>query len=151
MITVVPAMAEIEKSESEFAKPRRNRGNIRKRPTDEEEEGVARDSDAEETVLPKAKLQKATPLSFTTKQGSDKGAVKLLYESERGVQQATDQGATRTLETETETDRDARYLDISACYSVLGFPVKPGTSKLHLSGRLLRDNGKLRKRQYRFR
>lgn len=101
-------MAEVEKGSAEFAKPRRNRGNIRKRPADEEAEGASQEPEAEQISLRRAKLQKAAPLSFTTKQESDKGAVKLLYESERGVQQASDQGATRTLETETETDRDAR-------------------------------------------
>lgn len=102
---------------TEFAKPRRNRGNIRKRPAaDEVEDTQTLDDDTE--VVRKAKAQKSAPLAFSTKQGSDKGSVKLLYESDRVLQQASDQGATRMLETETETDRDARWVAISrpACY-----------------------------------
>ena len=66
-------------------------------------------------IVRKAKVQKAAPLAFTTKQDSSNKPVKLLYESDRGVQQASDQGATRSLETETETDRDARQVPLYFC------------------------------------
>lgn len=93
-----------------FAKPRRNRNNVRKRPTVEDEEGP-RDSALEEREdLQRAKLQKKATNTFTTKEASTGRGVKLLYESDRNLQQASDQGATREVETETATDRDARYI-----------------------------------------
>lgn len=91
---------------TEFASRRRNRGNIRRRPRDDEGDSDAADEDTE--VVRKSKVQKAVPLAFSTKQATDKSSAKLMYEGSRSVQQASDQGATRTLQTETETDRDGR-------------------------------------------
>lgn len=93
-----------------FKKPRRNRSNMRKRPNDDFEDEELVSGLEEREALQRAKLQKQAPNTFSTKEPSSKQSVKLLYESDRNLQQATDQGATREVETETATDRDARYV-----------------------------------------
>ena len=93
-----------------FAKPRKNRNNVRKRPTAEDEDESQEGAMNEREALQKAKLQKKATNTFTTKEDHTNKGVKLLYESDKKLQQASDQGATREVETETATDRDARYV-----------------------------------------
>ena len=88
-----------------FSKPR-NRGNVRKRGAESEKE----QDEAETDVVRHAKQQKKNPMAFSTKTETANQSAKLLYESDRRIQQADDQGATRQVETETATDRDARCL-----------------------------------------
>lgn len=85
-------------------KQRKNRGNLRKRATDEPEAAAQEDPTA---VVRKAKQQKADPLSFTTKK-DDKQEVAVTYASTATALAAKDESATRALETETQFDRDAR-------------------------------------------
>ena len=107
-----------------FAK-RQRRGNIRKRPqADEEEEAQLANADAEPAVVRKQKTAKTdNPLAFSTKRPEEDKAEPFTFESSRTLQQAGDQRATATLDTETEFDRDARCgSDLSAdCCS----PVTP--------------------------
>ena len=89
-----------------FAK-RKNRGNIRKRPQEDDSETAAEES-SEPGFVRVTKAQKAAPLAFSTKQEGSRRPVTFAYDSSATLQQATDDGATKTLETETEFDRDAR-------------------------------------------
>ena len=91
-----------------FVKPRRNRNNVRKRLASEADDDDLGTALEEREAAQKAKLQKQAPNTFSTKERDSAQGVKLLYESDRKLQQATDQGATREVETETATDRDAR-------------------------------------------
>lgn len=91
-----------------FNKSKRNRGNVRKRGGEEDEV-----PDGEETeIVRENKMHKKNPLAFSTKREGAGESVKLLYKSDRQLQQADDQGATREVETETATDRDARYVSL---------------------------------------
>jgi hypothetical protein len=82
---------------------RKNRGNLRKRAAEEDGD------DAETGVMRKAQKAKDAPLAFTTKREDKFETFK--FESSNVIQQATgDQGATRQLETETQHDRDARWV-----------------------------------------
>eukprot|EP00775_Hariotina_reticulata_P012479 gene12479-12613_t len=85
-------------------KQRKNRGNMRKRATDGAEAAVEEDKTA---VVRKAKQQRTDPLSFTTKKDSTQD-VALTYASTAEILAAKDNTATKSLETETEFDRDAR-------------------------------------------
>jgi len=87
-------------------KQRKNRGNMRKRGTDEGEAAVAEQED-KTAVVRKAKQQRTDPLSFTTKKDSTQD-VALTYASTAEILAAKDNTATKALETETEFDRDAR-------------------------------------------
>ena len=99
-----------------FMKKNRNRGNIRKRPQEEDivaEAKPASDPAPDEVAAPaaqrKAKLPKTdAPMAFTTRRAGDDRAAPFQFSSSRTLQQTTDQGATAALETETEFDRDAR-------------------------------------------
>ncbi|KAK9806809.1 hypothetical protein WJX72_003538 [[Myrmecia] bisecta] len=72
--------------------------------------GTAAEAPEGPSVVRKAaKLQKEDPLAFSTK-SSGLRLETFKYESSRALQQQTDQGATATLETETQHDRDARAL-----------------------------------------
>ena len=83
----------------------RNRGNIRKRPT--ADEGGSGDEEDATKVVRKAKTVRGEPLTFTNKQeGAEE--VHVTYESNKAIQSGKDNLATRELETETATDRDAR-------------------------------------------
>ena len=80
---------------------RKARGNIRKR--------AAEDADGEATApVVKAPKTAAAAVSFTTKRGDGSKLTPFTFEGDRTVQQQTDQGLTKTLETETAFDRDAR-------------------------------------------
>jgi hypothetical protein len=96
-------------SASGFSKPSRNRGNLRKRNVEEEVEDDSAFALEDLEGMRKAKIQKKTPLTFSTKDEAKNKSVKILYESDRKLQQASDQGATREVETETAKDNDARY------------------------------------------
>ena len=89
-------------------KARRNRANVRKRPVSDEEDDELTSAMEEREAIQRAKMQKQAPNTFTTQSGANKNGIKLLHESDKMLQQATDQGATREVETETATDRDAR-------------------------------------------
>lgn len=88
-----------------FAK-RRNRGNIRKRPAADDVDDDQQDE--ANAVVRKAQVQKDNPLAFTTKKDDKFQTFK--YESSRNIQQQTDMGATKEVETETQHDRDGRAL-----------------------------------------
>lgn len=78
---------------------RSNRGNIRKKPT--------YDDGGEEVLLLSAKRQARS--SQTTAQNEEGAKLKpFAFESSNTLQQHTDGGATRALETETAHDRDGR-------------------------------------------
>ena len=83
---------------------KKNRGNLRKRPRDGDE------ADVPEAAAPLAKTKpgKAGPIAFTTKRTDDEKLQTFKFEGNKALQQQTDQGATRSLQTETQTDRDAR-------------------------------------------
>jgi len=88
-------------------KQRKNRGNMRKRGTDEGEAAAAAEEEDKTAVVRKAKQQRTDPLSFTTKKDSTQD-VALTYASTAEILAAKDNTATKALETETEFDRDAR-------------------------------------------
>lgn len=97
---------------STFAAGRKNRGNIRRRPRDDDEE----DSEAGPVGAPQAakkvKVGKDASMVFSTKRQGEKMET-FKFSSSRALQQQTDQGATNTLETETQFDRDARLVLIN--------------------------------------
>lgn len=70
--------------------------------------GHLQEGGAEAGVQRKAKQAKEAPLAFSTKQAGPSKLEIFRHEGNRALQQSTDQGATRTLETETQFDRDAR-------------------------------------------
>lgn len=87
---------------------KKNRGNVRKRAT-ADEEGSGGEGD-ETAVIRKAKQTKGDPLAFSTKR-EDKEQVTFAFESNKALQMGNSD-ATRMLETETEFDRDARCVQI---------------------------------------
>lgn len=89
---------------------KKNRANIRKRVSD----GVVEDA-GEGAILKKTQRVKDASLAFTTKK--DEKFETFKYESNNVVQQSTDQGATRQMETETQHDRDGRY-------ALIGIPIR---------------------------
>ncbi|KAK9821001.1 hypothetical protein WJX74_000078 [Apatococcus lobatus] len=102
--TLAGAPANADTPALAILKKKKNRGNIRKRPRGEEEP-----DDAIAVALPAAKSKPGKP-AFTTKKAEDEKLETFKFASSKTLQQLTDQGATRTLETETQTDRDARAL-----------------------------------------
>ncbi len=114
--TASPSAA-AEPPAADFAK-RKNRGNIRKRPT--EDSAVATEAhtpagdDTAAVAARRTKAAKVAPLAFTTRRegGGDAGAGPRLeafkYESARTLQQSSDMGATRGNQQETSFDQDAR-------------------------------------------
>eukprot|EP00959_Pyramimonas_sp_CCMP1952_P061404 1283109-Pyramimonas_sp.AAC.2 len=94
-------------------KKRGQRGNLRKR---QEEEGEPADGEGSAVVRPsKAKKESALDFSSSSKgsqleAGAVRDGTRFKVESSRLVQQNTDNGATRELETETAKDRDGRAL-----------------------------------------
>lgn len=96
-----------------FVKKNRNRGNIRKRPNDEEAavDGAVDEEDSTQVVR-KAKIVRGDPLAFSSKtEGAEE--VQVTFDSNKVIQSGKDQTVFRTLETETETDRDGRWV---ACF-----------------------------------
>eukprot|EP00884_Botryococcus_braunii_P020037 jgi/Botrbrau1/6717/Bobra.0324s0008.1 len=101
---VPSALDKLRAGVAEFKK--KNRANIRKRAAAEDS-----DKDGEDFgLVRKPKQQKDSALAFSTKQAGPSKLELFKHEGNRALQQSTDQGATRTLETETEFDRDARAL-----------------------------------------
>jgi hypothetical protein len=114
---------------TEMAKfaPKRNRGNIRKRPDPAEEEqqgGGAGPSDAassaggreQQGVVRQAKVARAgEPLTFSNKrEGAEE--VHVTYESNKAIQSGRDNKVTSYIETETDTSHDARCGGRSQAY-----------------------------------
>lgn len=116
-------------SASGFSKPSRNRGNLRKRNVEEEVEDDSAFALEDLEGMRKAKIQKKTPLTFSTKDEAKNKSVKILYESDRKLQQASDQGATREVETETAKDNDARALRERVLAQAGAGPSDDGTYK----------------------
>jgi hypothetical protein len=99
-------------------RPPRNRGSIRKREADEpaasgrqpdeEAPGAREDGEDEQSaVVRKAKQARGDVMSFSNKtEKADLVGVK--YDGSRQIQKGSDNLATAYLETETQTDRDAR-------------------------------------------
>lgn len=85
-------------------KQRKNRGNLRKRATDEA--GFAEEDNT--AVVRKAKQQRGEPLAFSTKKDDKDKDVSVTFASTAAALAAKDESAFKTLETETEFDRDAR-------------------------------------------
>ena len=89
---------------------KRNRGNIRKRPAEDQT------ADEVTTDLKVPKLSTSAPaVAFSTKRVPDERVQPFQFQSNRTVQQAGDQGLFKTLETETEFDRDARSVHKLIC------------------------------------
>jgi hypothetical protein len=91
---------------------RKQRGNVRKRKEEADDEPEEEHSPV--VRLSKAKKESALDFSSSKVNNLEPGAVrdgtKFKVESSRLVQQNTDNGATRELETETQKDRDGRAL-----------------------------------------
>lgn len=87
-------------------KQRKNRGNLRKRGT-EDEATAAQAEDDQTAVVRKAKQQRGEPLAFSTKKDGSQD-VAVTFASTAAALAARDESATRALETETAYDRDAR-------------------------------------------
>jgi hypothetical protein len=106
--------AAVQAATASFAKRNRgNRGNLRKRPADEEgqqqqtDNVTAAEDDDPTVVQRKAKAIRGEPLAFTNKT-DNKESVHVAFESSRTIQSGKDESVFKVLETETETDRDAR-------------------------------------------
>jgi hypothetical protein len=107
--------AAVQAATASFAKRNRgNRGNLRKRPADEEgqqqqqtDNVTAAEDDDPTVVQRKAKALRGEPLAFTNKT-DNKESVHVAFESSRAIQSGKDESVFKVLETETETDRDAR-------------------------------------------
>uniref|UniRef100_A0A383WNP3 C3H1-type domain-containing protein n=1 Tax=Tetradesmus obliquus TaxID=3088 RepID=A0A383WNP3_TETOB len=87
-------------------KQRKNRGNLRKRATDDDAAAAEADDD-KTAVVRKAKQQRGEPLAFSTKKEGPQD-VAVTFASTAAALAARDESATKTLETETEFDRDSR-------------------------------------------
>lgn len=89
-----------------FAKRKSRGANIRKREADSA--AVDKQGGEDDTVVVrKAKQLKGDPLAFTTKTDSKQEAT-LKFESNKALQQQNVNDATRSIQTETEFDRDGR-------------------------------------------
>ena len=120
-----PPVGETATSPAVLRKTGRNRRNIRKRTAaDEAADSVADGAEGDGvSVMRPPKGPKAGALAFSTKQTGDDQMRPFKFASSRTVQQTTDQGATATLETETQFDRDARYvLDYSSVDTCAAWP-----------------------------
>ena len=80
---------------------RRNRGNARKRK-------LGSDVEEDHAIVRAAKPAKDVSLAFSTKRKEEDRLEPFKFQSDRTIQQLTDRVATKTLETETAFDRDAR-------------------------------------------
>lgn len=91
--------AETSTSAPVFVAKRRNRGNIRKKTADEEQTGQ------DDLVLAPKRQARSRP-EGDAGQGAEHRP--FAFDSNNALQQQSDGGATRALETETATDRDGR-------------------------------------------
>ena len=73
----------------------------------EEDEGE--DKGDQSAVIRKAKQARGDPLTFTTKTDRTEDLSGVQYDSNQAIQGGRDSLATAMIETETQTDRDARY------------------------------------------
>lgn len=105
--------AAVQAATASFAKRNRgNRSNLRKRPAEEEGSGqptdnVTAEDDDPTVVQRKAKAIRGEPLAFTNKTENTE-SVHVAFESSRTIQSGKDESVFKVLETETQTDRDAR-------------------------------------------
>ena len=83
---------------------RKNRGNIRKRTVED-----GNDDGGAVLKIPKTSTT-APAVAFSTKRAPDERVQPFQFKSDRTIQQSGDQGLTKTLETETAFDQDARYV-----------------------------------------
>lgn len=119
-----------------FARRKNRQANIRKRAAEED----AAD-EGEGGVQRKAQRAKEGQLAFTTRKEDKFETFK--FDSSNILQQTTDQGATRELETETQKDRDGRCV-VAGMAALLLAPVIPCSSPcLHLSTALYLAQGSL--------
>ena len=102
--SIAPEPSAISAATMQFPK-RKNRANMRKKET-EEEESIDNDQSA---VVRKAKQARTDPLSFNTRTDKSEDLSGVQYAGNHRLQSGTDNKATAMLETETQTDRDARY------------------------------------------
>ncbi len=100
-----PSSEAVAAATATFVKRNRNRANLRKRPN----EGEGSGDDDKTQVEKKAKAGRSDALTFNSKQQTDE-QVHVTYESTRAIQSGRDESVFKTLETETEVDRDARYV-----------------------------------------
>ena len=84
---------------------RKNRGNMRKKEAD----GGEDEGQDESAVIRKAKQARGDPLTFTTKTDRTEDLSGVQYDSNQAIHGGRDSLATAMIETETQTDRDARY------------------------------------------
>ena len=104
--SIPPEPSAVSAATAAFPK-RKNRANVRKKDTEEEE---ADEHDDKSAVFKKAKQARGGPLSFTTKTDRAEGLSGVAYAGSHALQSSTDTKATAMLETETQTDRDARLV-----------------------------------------
>ncbi len=90
-----------------FAKRARNRSNLRKRGNEEGGDAEGGDDDDPTRVERKAKTARGDMLTFASGQKVD-DAVTVAFEGTKAVPTGRDESVFKRLETETETDRDAR-------------------------------------------
>ncbi len=91
---------------------RKSKGNVRKRTLDEADEPSDPQAAIAAAIAASGKRSKAVKggRAFSTKKDDDDKLQTFKYSSSNMLQQQSDQGATATLETETQHDRDARYV-----------------------------------------
>ena len=101
--SIAPAPAAVQAATATFPK-RKNRANLRKKDAEEEEE----EQNDQSAVVKKAKQARGDSLMFTTKTDRAEDLSGVQYQANQAIQSGRDSLATAKLETETETDRDAR-------------------------------------------
>ena len=113
-----PATASGTSEQVTFIK-RKSKGNVRKRRLDEVEDAADLQAEVAAAVAASGRRSKAVKggTTFSTKKDEDEKLQTFKYSSDNRLQQQTDQGATATLQTETQHDRDARYVSKS-CYAL---------------------------------
>ena len=96
---------------------RKSKGNVRKRPLDETEEPADPQAAISAAVAASGKRSRAVKggTAFSTKKDDDDKLQTFKYSSSKTLQQQSDQGATAVLQTETQHDRDARYVGVLLC------------------------------------
>jgi len=105
--SICPEPSAVSAATAAFPK-RKNRANMRKKDTEEGEDQFEDQSN----VVRKAKQARGDPLSFTTRTDRAEDLSGVQYQGSHTLQAGADTKATAMLETETETDRDARSVFI---------------------------------------
>ena len=98
--STVPEPAAVQAATAAFPK-RKNRANMRKKEVEEEDD----EQNEQSAVVKKAKQ---SGLAFTNKTEKAEDLSGVQYQANQAIQSGRDALATAKLETETETDRDAR-------------------------------------------